>query len=280
MVSDASRKRPQQSKIAANTALCDAVHKLLKEQWSPRQISYQLNMDYPGEPAMNVVHESIYQALHSPQSHGLTREMTRHLRMGRRGRLPRRSSTARRSRFSGTLLDERPDEVNDRVIPGHWKGDFDCGAFNRSAIATVVERTGGFLMLVHLGDRHDAVTVRERVGTAMSALAAHLRKTLTWDQGSEVYEYRYFQEDTTIPVYFCDPHSPWQRGADKNTNGLIRQYFPKGTDLNLHSPERPAEVAAKIIAQPRESRNWEPSQTHFDRFKRTNPHLIKCCDDG
>ncbi|MBG6215495.1 IS30 family transposase [Cryobacterium sp. CAN_C3] len=216
---------------------------------------------------MNVVHESIYQALYSPQNHGLTREMTRHLRTGRRGRLPRRSTTARRSRFSGPLLSERPAEVDDRIIHGHWEGDLVCGAFNRSAIATLVERTSGFLMLVHLNGKHDAATVRERVGTAMSALPAHLRKTLTWDQGSEMAEYRQFQEETTIPVYFCDAHSPWQRGSNENTNGLIRQYFPKGTNLNLHSPERLAEVAAKINARPRESRNWEPSQTHFDRLK-------------
>ncbi|WP_349361544.1 IS30 family transposase [Cryobacterium sp. PH31-O1] len=147
------------------------------------------------------------------------------------------------------------------------EGDLVCGAFNRSAIATLVERTTGFLILVHLGDKHDAVTVRKRVGAAMSALPAHLRKTLTWDQGSEMSEYHQFKENTTIPVYFCDPHSPWQRGSNENTNGLVRQYFPKGTNLNLHSPERLAEVAAKINARPRESRNWEPSQTHFDRLK-------------
>ena len=264
---DAARKRPRQSKIATSTPLRDAIQKMLKEQWSPRQISHQLSVDFPDQPAMNVVHESIYQALYSPQNHGLTREMTRHLRTGRRGRLPRRSTTARRSRFSGPLLSERPAEVDDRIIPDHWEGDLVCGAFNRSAIATLVERTSGFLMLVHLGGKHDAATVRERVGTAMSALPAHLRKTLTWDQGSEMAEYQQFKEETMIPVYFCDAHSPWQRGSNENTNGLIRQYFPKGTNLDLHSPERLAEVAAKINARPRESRNWEPSQTHFDRFK-------------
>lgn len=266
---DAARKRPRQSKIAASAPLRDAIQKLLKEQWSPRQISYQLSVDFPGQPDMNVVHESIYQALYSPQNHGLTREMTRHLRTGRRGRLPRRSTTSRRSRFSGPLLSERPAEVNDRVVPGHWEGDLVCGAFNRSAIATLVERTSGFVMLVHLNGKHDAVTVRECVGTAMSALPAHLRKTLTWDQGSEMAEYRQFQEETKIPVYFCDPHSPWQRGSNENTNGLIRQYFPKGTNLNLHSPERLDEVATKINARPRESRNWEPSRAHFDRLKKT-----------
>jgi IS30 family transposase len=268
---NAARKRPRPGKIATSTPLREAIQKLLTEQWSPRQISYQLSKDFPGQPEMQVVHESIYQALYSPQKHGLTREMTRHLRTGRRGRLPRRSSTARRSRFSGPLLDQRPAEVDNRVVPGHWEGDLFCGAFNRSAIATLVERTTGFLLLVHLGGKHDAVTVRERVGTALAALPAHLRKSLTWDQGSEMAEYLQFKEDTTIPVYFCDPHSPWQRGSNENTNGLIRQYFPKGTNLNLHSPEQLAEVAAKINARPRESRNWEPSQTHFDRRKEIAP---------
>ena len=143
--------------------------------------------------------------------------MTRHLRTGRRGRLPSRSTTARRSRFSGPLLSERSAEVDGRVVPGHWEGDLVCGPFNRSTIATLVERTSGFLLLVHLNGKHDTATVRECVGTAMSALPAHLKKTLTWDQGSEMAEYRQLQEETTIPVYFCDPHSPWQRGSNENT---------------------------------------------------------------
>jgi IS30 family transposase len=138
-----------------------------------------------------------------------------------------------------------------------------------------VERTTGMLLLVHLNGKRDAATVRERVGQAMSALPAHLRKSLTWDQGSEMAEYLQFQTETTIPVYFCDPHSPWQRGTNENTNGLVRQYFPKGTNLNLHSPERLAEVAAKINARPRESRNWESAQAHFDRLMKTAPILIE-----
>ena len=264
---DAARKRPRQSQIAACTPLRDAIQKLLKEQWSSRQISHQLRIDFPDRPDMHVVHESIYQALYSPQTNGLTREMTRHLRTGRRGRLHRRSTSARRSRFSGPLLSERPAEVDSRLVPGHWEGDLVCGAFNRSAIATLVERTSAFLLLVHLNGKHDAATVRERVGIAMSVLPPHLRKSLTWDQGSEMAEYLQFQKDTMIPVYFCDPHSPWQRGSNENANGLIRQYFPKGTNLNVHSPERLADVAAKINARPRESRSWEPAQTHFDRLK-------------
>ena len=232
----------------------------------PAQISHQLRIDFPDRPDMHVVHESIYQALYSPQTNGLTREMTRHLRTGRRGRLPRRSTTARRSRFSGPLLSERPAEVDSRLVPGHWEGDLVCGAFNRSATATLVERTSAFLVPVHLNGKHDAATVRERVGSAMSVLPPHLRKSLTWNQGSEMAEYLQFQKDTTIPVYFCDPHSPWQRGSNENANGLIRQYFPKGTNLNLHSPERLDEVAAKINARPRESRSWEPSRAHFDRL--------------
>ena len=267
-LADAARKRPRLGKIAGSPLLRDAIQKLLLEQWSPRQISHQLRLDYPGRPEMHVVHESIYQALYSPQINGLSREMSGHLRTGRRGRLSHRRTTMRRSRFSGPLLSERPVEVDSRLVPGHWEGDLVCGAFNRSAMATVVERTSGMLLLVHLNGKHDAATVRERVGSAMSALPPHLRKSLTWDQGSEMAEYLQFQAETTIPVYFCDPHSPWQRGSNENTNGLIRQYFPKGTNLNLHGPERLAEVAAKINARPRESRNWEPAQTHFDRLSK------------
>ena len=187
---------------------------------------------------MHVVHESIYQALYLPQANGLAREMTGHLRTGRRGRLSHRRTTMRRSRFSGPLLSERPAEVDSRLVPGHWEGGFVCGAFNRSAMATLVERTSSMLLLVHLNGKHDAATVRECVGQARSVLPSHLRKFLTLDQGSEMAEYLQFQEETTIPVYFCDPHSPWQRGSNENTNRLIRQYFPEGTNLNLHGPER------------------------------------------
>ena len=268
-LADGARKRPRLGKIAGSPLLRDAIQKLLLEQWSPRQISHQLRLDYPGQPKMHVVHESIYQALYSPQINGLSREMSGHLRTGRRGRLSHRRTTMRRSRFSGPLLSERPVEVDSRLVPGHWEGDLVCGAFNRSAMATLVERTSGMLLLVHLNGKRDAATVRESVGSAMKVLPPHLRKSLTWDQGSEMAEYLQFQDETMIPVYFCDPHSPWQRGSNENTNGLIRQYFPKGTNLNLHGPERLAEVAAKINARPRESRSWEPAQTHFDRLTKT-----------
>jgi len=268
VLADAARKRPRLGKIASNPELRDAIVKHLLQQWSPRQISHQLSVDFPGRPEMQVVHESIYQALYAPKATGLSREMTSHLRTGRRGRLTHRHSTKRRSRFSGPLLSERPAEVETRLVPGHWEGDLICGTFNRSAIATLVERTSGMLLLVHLNGKRDAPAVRERVGQAMAALPPHLRKSLTWDQGSEMSEYLQFKKDTSIPVYFCDPHSTWQRGSNENTNGLIRQYFPKGTNLNQHSRERLAEVAAKINGRPRESRNWEPAQAHFDRLEK------------
>ena len=147
-LAEAARKRPCKGKIAGNTVLRNAIRKLLLEQWSPRQISHQLRIDFPGQRDMHIVHESIYQALYSPQVNGLTREMTRHLRTGRRGRLSHRR-TMRRSRFSGLLLSERPAEVDSRPVPGHWEGDLVCGAFNRLAMATLVERTGSMLLLVH-----------------------------------------------------------------------------------------------------------------------------------
>ena len=177
--------------------------------------------------------------------------------------------------LSGPLLGERPSEVANRLIPGHWDGDLVCATFNRSAIATLVERTTGMLILVHLNGKRDTGAVRERVGHAMSALPTHLRKSLTWNQGSEMAEYLQFQTETTIPVYSCDPHSPWQRGTNENITPLLRQHFPEGTDLNLHGSERPAEVAAKINARPRESRNWESAQAHFDRPTKTAAVLIE-----
>ncbi|TFD36381.1 IS30 family transposase [Cryobacterium sp. TMT1-62] len=170
------------------------------QQWRPRQISHQLRIDFPGQPEMNVVHESIYRALYSPHANGLSRGMARHLRTGRRGRPTHRHTTKRRSRFSGPLLGERPVEVDTRLVPGHCEGDLVCGTFNRSAIATLVERTTGMLLLVHLNGKRDAATVRERVGQAMSGPPAHLRKSLTWDQGSEMVEYLQFQTETNIPV--------------------------------------------------------------------------------
>ncbi|WP_241987505.1 IS30 family transposase, partial [Cryobacterium sp. MDB2-33-2] len=226
VLAEAARKRPRPGKIAGNPQLRDAISKHLLEQWSPRQISHQLRIDFPGQPEMNVVHESIYRALYSPHTTGLVRGMTRHLRTGRRGRLTHRHATKRRSKFSGPLLGERPAEVDSRLVPGHREGDLVCGTFNRSAIATLVERTTGMLLLVHLNGKRDAATVRERVGQALSALPAHLRKSLTWDQGSEMAEYLQFQTETTIPVYFRDPHSPWQRGTNENTNGLL-EWSPK-----------------------------------------------------
>lgn len=176
---------------------------------------------------MHVVHETIYQALYSPSATGLPRGMTRHLRTGRRGRLTHRRTTKRRSRFSGPLLGERPAEVDGRLVPGHWEGDLVCGTFNRSAIATLVERTSGMLLLVHLNGKRDATTVRERVGQAMSALPAHLRKSLTWDQGSEMAEYLQFKKETAIPVYFCDRMRPGNGGPTKTPTGSSASTSPK-----------------------------------------------------
>jgi len=214
VLAEAARKRPRPGKIAGNPQLRDAISKHLLEQWSPRQISHQLRLDYPGQPDMHVVHETIYQALSSPSATGLPRGMTRQLRTGRRGRLTHRRTTKRRSRFSGPLLGERPAEVDGRLVPGHWEGDLVCGAFNRSAMATLVERTSGMLWLVHLNGKRDATTVRERVGQAMSAAGALAGVT---DVGPGVGNGRIFavQERNGYPGLLLRPACALATGAQR-----------------------------------------------------------------
>jgi transposase, IS30 family len=255
----ARRPRPKTGKIAANPALRQAVQDGLDLRWSPEQIVARLRRDFPDRPEMHVVHETIYQSLYVQGRGELRRELTAALRTGRALRRPRRQAQQRTPRMSTpmVMISERPAEADDRAVPGHWEGDLIIGKDKKSAIGTLVERTTRYVMLVHLPHGRSAEVVRDALIDTMSGLPAHLRRSLTWDQGGEMAAHAGFTVATDIPVYFCDPHSPWQRGSNENTNGLLRQYFPKGTDLSVHSREHLDAVAVQLNGRPRETLGWD-----------------------
>jgi IS30 family transposase/DNA-binding CsgD family transcriptional regulator len=268
----ARRRRPGRGKIAGNDRLRTFIRDYLDLQWSPRQICNQLRTTFSQDPEMHIVHETIYKALYARDGGVFGGDPRLNLRTGRLSRRSRRRAGARRSRFSGPLIDQRPEDVAGRAVAGHWEGDLVSGQGNRSAIATLVERTSRYLILVHLGRHRDSAYVQSRIGQAMAWLPPHLKRSLTWDQGSEMSEYRKFESENGIPVYFCEPHSPWQRGTNENHNGLLRQYFPKGTDLSVHTPDRLAHVASRLNTRPRETMQWETPQALLDRLLRTPQH--------
>ena len=256
---DARRPRPKTGKIAADPALRQAVQDRLEMEWSPEQISNSLLAQFPAKPEMQVSHETIYQALYVQGRGELRRELTRALRTGRARRIPRRRPGQRRPRFAApmVMISERPAEAADRAVPGHWEGDLIIGKDQASQIGTLVERATRYVLLVHLPSNRDAETVRDALAATMTTLPAELKRSLTWDQGSEMGLHHQFAMTAGLPVYFCDPHSPWQRGSNENTNGLLRQYFPKGTDLSAHTAEHLAQVAARLNGRPRKTLGWE-----------------------
>ncbi len=255
----AARARPKDSKLAAAGALRDYVTDKLRLRWSPEQISKALIKDFPNDEQMRVSPETIYQALYFQARGGLKREVKEALRTGRTRRKKQKSPEERTSRFRDPMINisERPAEVQDRAVPGHWEGDLITGAHNQSAIATLVERTTRYVMLVHLPVDHTAESVRDGLIKTIGTLPAHLRGSLTWDQGVEMEKQKAFSIATDMDVYFCDPASPWQRGSNENTNGLLRQYFPKGTDLNAYGPEDLEHVAQELNARPRKTLDWD-----------------------
>ncbi len=255
----AARARPKTCKLLTNTVLREQVERGLGRKLSPEQISHRLVRDFPDDESMRVSHETIYQALYFQARGGLKREVAAALRSGRTRRKPQRHPDQRTSRFIDKMImiSDRPAEVADRAIPGHWEGDLIMGEGNRSAIGTLVERATRYTMLVHLPGGHDAEEVRDGLIRAVSTLPGHLRGSLTWDQGCEMARHREFSMATDMAVYFCDPASPWQRGSNENTNGLLRQYFPKGTDLSVHGPEDLEHVAQELNGRPRETLGWD-----------------------
>ncbi|MBN9748012.1 IS30 family transposase [Amycolatopsis sp. A1MSW2902] len=255
----ARRPRPKTGKIAACPELRDRVQAMLTDKFSPEQIAARLRRDHPDRPELHVTHETIYQALYVQGRGELRRELARALRTGRTMRKPRASGEQRRPRFAEpmVMISDRPAEAADRAVPGHWEGDLIIGKDNASAIATLVDRSTRYTLLVALPDGRGADAVRDALAAVAATLPAHLRRSLTWDQGSEMGRHHEFTVATGIPVYFCDPHSPWQRGSNENTNGLLRQYFPKSTDLSVHTPEHLAAVAAQLNRRPRKTLNWD-----------------------
>jgi IS30 family transposase len=253
------RSRPKLGKIAQNPALRLFIAGGLKRKWSPEQISRRLVLNFPDRPEMRVTHETIYQALYVQGRGELRRELARSLRTGRAVRRPHRQPGQRQSRFQAPMLmiSDRPAEVEDRAVPGHWEGDLIIGANHQSAIATLVERQTRYVMLAHLPNGHAAEQVRDALVSTMLTMPAHLRRSLTWDQGSEMGAHHLITIDADLPIYFCDPASPWQRGSNENTNGLLRQYFPKGTDLNQHTAADLAAAAVELNGRPRKTLGWE-----------------------
>jgi IS30 family transposase len=256
----AARARPKPAKLAQPGPLRDYVSDRLREQWSPEQISGVLSRDHADDEGMQVSTETIYQAIYVQARGGLKREIQTALRTGRTRRKPHQSPEHRTSRFIDpmVMISERPAEVEDRAVPGHWEGDLIVGAANKSAIVTLVERSTRYVMLGHLpGGDHTAETVRDVLVNLIGTLPEHLRGSLTWDQGAEMAAHESFRIATGVQIYFCDPASPWQRGSNENTNGLLRQYFPKGTDLSIHGPEDLEHVAQQLNRRPRKTLGWD-----------------------
>jgi IS30 family transposase len=250
-------RRPKTAKLAGNLVLRAWVQDKLERRWSPEQISVMLVREFADDPGMRVSHEAIYQSIYVQGRGALRRELAVCLRTGRALRKPRRKAGERRGKIPGmVMISERPAEVADRAVPGHWEGDLIIGKDNKSAIGTLVERSTRFVLLLHLPAAHGPAQVAEAMTEAMAGLPAQLRRSLTWDQGREMTDHAQISMDTGLEVYFCDPHSPWQRGSNENTNGLLRQYFPKGTDLSVHGKARLAEVAAELNARPRKTLDW------------------------
>nr|WP_324192347.1 IS30 family transposase [Nocardia puris] len=253
------RARPRPAKLVANTALRLYVQAKLNKKWSPQQISHRLIKDFPTASEMRVSTETIYQAIYVHARGELKRELGKQLRRGRVARRPRKQPDARRPRFVDPMnaIDQRPAVVESRTVPGHWEGDLIIGALGGSAIATLVERSTRFVLLGRLGRERNAEVVRDSLIDAVADLPASLRGTLTWDQGAEMAEHRAFSTATNFEVYFADPGSPWQRGTNENTNGLLRQYFPRGTDLSGHAIDDLRAVAQELNERPRKSLDWD-----------------------
>lgn len=249
--------RPKLGKLARHPELQRQVARLLHYRWSPQQIAAILKEEHPTRPDMQVSSETIYRSLFIQSRGELRRELSRYLRTQRARRYPQSRSQTGGSLGDILTISERPASVEDRAVPGHWEGDLLMGKDGKSAIATLVERKTRFVMLVRLGRNRTAEEVRKALTTRILALPEQLRRTLTWDRGTEMAQHARFSIDTNVKVYFCDPHSPWQRGSNENTNGLLRQYFPKGTPLSGYTQHELDDVAHELNGRPRMTLGWK-----------------------
>jgi IS30 family transposase len=254
--------RPKVSKLAGCARLRAEVEARLAVRWSPQQIARSLRDDFPDDEEMWVSHETIYTSLFVQGRGSLRKELAKCLRTGRAIRRPHGTMPTNKGKLGEMILiSERPADVEDRAVPGHWEGDLIMGSACKSAIGTLVERTTRFVMLLHLPDGHNAEQVRVALERTIGRLPAELRRSLTWDQGKEMADHVRFTINTGVQIYFCDPHSPWQRGSNENTNGLLRQYFPKSTDLSRYTRRQLDDVAAELNGRPRQTLDWmKPSQ--------------------
>jgi IS30 family transposase len=265
-LADQSARRPKMRMLALDDRLREHVQNRLHAKDSPEQICRRLVLLFPDDPSMRVSHETIYRSLYVQGRGGLRRELVKCLRTGRALRKPRRT-TERRGRIASMVnIAQRPPEALDRAVPGHWEGDLITGAENKSAIGTLVERSTGYVMLLHLPSSHGADDVQEAMVEAMSRLPQTLRRTLTWDQGQEMANHTAIAAATQLEIFFCNPHSPWQRATNENTNGLLRQYFPKSTDLSGYHRDYLEFVAAQLNNRPRKRLGWRTPAEALDQL--------------
>jgi IS30 family transposase len=264
---DDNRARPKPRLLETNTALHDAVNAGLEQKWSPKQISERLRQDFPEDDTMRVSHETIYECLYLQARSELRTQLTLALRQGRTRRVSRSRTTVARGQIPNMVnISERPAQAEDRAVPGFWEGDLIIGKGGKSQIATLVERTSRCVMLVRIPYDRTAQRVAALLARKMETLPDFLRNSVTWDQGKEMAEHANFTVKTGIDVYFCDPHAPWQRGSNENTNGLLRQYFPKGTDLSGYTQAELDAVADELNNRPRETLGWLKPTEVLNKF--------------
>jgi IS30 family transposase len=257
---DKRARRPKPRRLA-NPVLAFLVDRLLRQDWSPQQIAAILPRWFPDHPELWVSHETIYQTLFVQTRGELQRELSAHLRTGRSKRQPQGKTERRGRLFAMIPISARPPEIEDRAVPGHWEGDLLLGGRGLGAVVTLVERSSRFVLLAPLPHQHTAAATRDVLTSLITRLPEQIRRSLTWDQGREMAYHAEFSVNSGVIVYFCDPHSPWQRGTNENTNGLLRQYWPKGGDMRQLTQADCDAIAARLNSRPRQTLDWQtPAQ--------------------